>query len=54
MIIRARMLILSEYPNNKRMFYTIYDHHYLIHKLQTRGLCPTRNKYKSVSLTEGG
>ena len=38
MIILARMLILSEYPNNKKMFYTIYEHHRLIHNLQTRGV----------------
>ena len=38
MIILAQMLILSEYPYNKKMFYTIYEHHYLVRKLQMRGV----------------
>ena len=32
------MLILFEYPNNKKTFYTIYEHHYLVNKLQTCGV----------------
>ena len=51
MIILAQMLILSEYPNNKKTYYIIYKHHCLVHKLQTCGLCPMRNKDKIVSLT---
>ena len=38
MNILARMLIIYEYPNNKNMFYTIYEHHCLVRKLQTRGI----------------
>ena len=38
MIILARMLIISEYPNNKKTFYTIYEHRCLVRKLQTRGV----------------
>ena len=37
MMVLARMLILSEYPNNKKTFYTIYEHRYLVRKLQMRG-----------------
>ena len=38
MIILERMLILSEYPNYKNTFYTIYENHYLVRKLQLRGV----------------
>ena len=38
MIILARMLIISEYPNDKNTFYTIYKHHCLVFKLQMRGV----------------
>ena len=38
MTILERMLILSEYPNNKNKFYTIYEHHCLVRKLKTRGV----------------
>ena len=27
MIIQALMLIISEHPNDKNMFYTTYEHH---------------------------
>ena len=37
MIILARILILSEYPYDKKTFYTIYEHHCLVRKLKTRG-----------------
>ena len=37
MIILERMLILYEYPNDKKTFYTIHEDHCLFRKLQTRG-----------------
>ena len=38
MIILAWMLIIYKYPNDKKMFYTIYNHYCLVRKLQTRGV----------------
>ena len=35
MIILAQILIISENPNNKKTFYTIYEHPCLIIKLKT-------------------
>ena len=32
------MLILSEYYNDKKTFNTIYEHHCLVRKLNTRGV----------------
>ena len=32
------MKIISDYPNNKKTFNTIYKHHRLVCKLQTRGI----------------
>ena len=51
MTILKRMLILSEYPNYKKTFYTIYEHHCLVQKYKRVGLCPMRNEDLSVSLT---
>ena len=51
MFILARMLILSEYSNDKKTFYTIYEHHCLVRNYKRAGLCPTVNENISVSLT---
>ena len=51
MIIPARMHILSEHPNDKNMFYKIYEHRYLVRNYKRVWLRPTRNEDKSVSLT---
>ena len=45
------MIILFEYSNNKKTFYTIYEHHFLFANYEHVELCPTRNEDKSVSLT---
>ena len=47
MIILSRMLVISGYPNDKKTFYTIYEHHCLVRKLQTRVVCPTQNEDES-------
>ena len=51
MIILERMLILSEYTNDKKAFYMIYEHHCLIRNYKHVELCPTQNYDKSESLT---
>ena len=51
MIILAQMLIIFEYHNDKKTFYTIYEHHCLVHKIQTHGVMYHVERGKSVSLT---
>ena len=34
----ARIIILSEYPNDKKTFYMIKEHHCLFRKLKTHGV----------------
>ena len=47
MIILERMLIIYEYPNYKKEFYTIYEHQCLVHYLRTRGIMlPVEQQYK--------
>ena len=50
-MVLAQMLILSEYPNDKKTFHMIYEHHCLVQNYKRGGLRPTWNKDKSVSLT---
>ena len=52
MIIHARMFILSEYPNNKKMFIQFTSTTYLFTNFKRVGLYPMRNKEKSASSTE--
>ena len=51
MIILARMLIISEYPNNKKTFIQFTSITALFANYKRMGLCPTQNKDKSVILT---
>ena len=51
MIILARMLILSEYPNDKRRFILFTSITDLLSNYQHMGLCPTWNKDKSATST---
>ena len=51
MIIYAQMLILSEYPNKKKRFIQFKSITSLFANYEHVGLCPTRNKDKSESLT---
>ena len=45
------MLILSEYPNNKKTFYTIMNITDFLANYKHVGLCTTHNKDKSASST---
>ena len=51
MSIHAMMIILSEYPNDKRRFILFMSIIASFANYKRVGLCPTRNEDKSVSLT---